>query len=193
MPRVPPKKLSHVVYRTHRYQAMVEWYQAVFGARVKSASPTVTFMTFDDEDHRLAIANLDALRPEHREPEQAGLVGLDHVAYTYERLADLFANYVYLRDLGITPYWCIHHGDTVSMYYADPDGNQMEFQVETFEAQRRTPPVATGVPRKNNPIGVEYDPEAWLRALEAGTPEDELLVRKTHEPVSPIRGAMARG
>ncbi len=29
-------------------------------------------------------------------------------------------------------YLCVHHGMTVSMFYADPDGNQMEFQVEFF-------------------------------------------------------------
>ena len=37
-----------------------------------------------------------------------------------------------LKDEGISPYWCIHHGITVSMYYGDPDGNQMEFQVDCF-------------------------------------------------------------
>ena len=30
-----------------------------------------------------------------------------------------------LKAKAIHPYWCVHHGITVSMYYADPDGNQM--------------------------------------------------------------------
>lgn len=191
--RVTPKKLSHVVYRTNRYEAMVAWYQDVFNARIKSSSPALTFMTFDDEDHRIAIAHVRALKPDNAALDGPGLVGLDHVAYTFASLADLFANYEYLKGKGILPYWCIHHGDTVSMYYADPDGNQMEFQVETFEAQRRAPVEQTTKPRRNNPIGVEYDPDAWLERLRAGAHEDEFLVRRVHEPISPIRGAFERG
>jgi hypothetical protein len=40
-----------------------------------------------------------------------------------------------------------------------------------------------------NPIGVEYDPEAWAERLRAGTPAAELMLRQVHEPVSPLRGS----
>ena len=108
-------------------------------------------------------------------------------------IADLFGNYEHLKAKGIAPYWCIHHGDTVSMYYADPDGNQMEFQVETFEAQRLAPPETNAKPRIKNPVGVEFDPDYWLARLRAGAPDTELLIRTVHEPVSPVRGAIERG
>jgi hypothetical protein len=137
--------------------------------------------------------NLQAMKPEHVERDRPGLVGVDHISYTLGSLADLFGNYEYLKTKGKTPYWCIHHGDTVSMYYADPDGNQMEFQVETFEAQRLAPPVPISTPRRNNPIGVEFDPEEWLQRIRSGVPECDFLVRKIHEPISPIRGAFERG
>ncbi len=193
MPLVAPKKMSHVVYRTNRYDEMITWYQVVFGARVKSRNPALAFLTFDDEDHRFAIANIQAMRPDQPALDRPGLVGVDHVSYTLESIADLFGNYEYLKAKGIAPYWCIHHGDTVSMYYADPDGNQMEFQVETFEAQRLAPPETNAKPRINNPVGVEFDPEYWLARLQAGAPDTELLIRTVHEPVSPIRGAFERG
>ena len=193
MLRVPPKMMSHVVYRTNRYDEMVAWYQEVFGARIKSRSPVVTFLTFDDEDHRFAIANIQAMKPEHTEVDRPGLVGVDHVSYTLGSIADLFGNYEYLKAKGIVPYWCIHHGDTVSMYYADPDGNQMEFQVETFEAQKLAPPDPNPKPRPNNPIGVEFDPDYCLERLKAGAPDTEFLIRRVHEPISPIRGALERG
>ena len=48
------------------------------------------------------------------------MIGVDHVAYTYASLNDLFENYAQLKEQGIKPYWWIHHGVTVSMYYADP-------------------------------------------------------------------------
>ena len=39
--------------------------------------------------------------------------------------------------------------------------------------------------------GVEYDPEEWLARLRAGAPASEFLLRRTDEPVSPIRGSFA--
>jgi catechol-2,3-dioxygenase len=105
----------------------------VFGAKVRYQNQALAFWTYDDEHHRFAFVNLSLFQPDGTEIDRHGLVGVDHVAYTYVSLNDLFANYAQLREKGIMPYWCVHHGITVSMYYADPDGNQMEFQVDCFE------------------------------------------------------------
>ena len=53
-----------------------------------------------------------------------GQPGMDHVAYGYRSLGELLDKYVELKAAGVLPYWSIHHGITVSLYYADPDGNQ---------------------------------------------------------------------
>ncbi len=65
---------------------------------------------------------------------------------------------------GIEPYWCVHHGLTVSMYYADPDGNQMEFQVDAFESMEEAGeyvymrgPEMAGVISKSPLKGVGWD------------------------------------
>ena len=71
-------------------------------------------------------------QPDGTETERRGAIGVDHVAYTYASVKDLLENYARLKEKGISPYWCIHHGITVSLYYADPDGNQMEFQVDSY-------------------------------------------------------------
>jgi catechol-2,3-dioxygenase len=192
MTRVRPGKLAHVLYRTRRFEEMLAWYRVVFDARVQQQSPALAFLTYDDEHHRFAFANLALLQPEGSETEKAGLIGVDHVAYSYASLHDLFENYVQLKSLGITPYWCIHHGVTVSMYYADPDGNQMEFQVEAFASMEEANAFMRGPVYAANPLGVEFDPEEWLARLAAGTPASDLLVRRVHEPMSPIRGTVER-
>ena len=46
------------------------------------------------------------------------------------------------------------------MYYADPDGNQMEFQVESFGSNEETNAFMAGPEFAVNPIGVEYNPVA---------------------------------
>src|SRR6478752_6117142 len=116
-----PVKFAHVVYQTRRYDEMIEWYQAVFEADVVHRDPALAFLTYDDEHHRFAFANLSLFQPDGTEIDRHGVVGVDHVAYTYASLNDLFETYAQLREKGITPYWCVHHGITISMYYADPD------------------------------------------------------------------------
>ena len=191
MMRICPQKFVHVVYRTRRFDEMLAWYQFVFDARVQYQNPALAFLTYDDEHHRFALVNLDVLQAEGSGTEKQGLIGIDHVAYTYASLEDLFENYEQLKVKGIKPYWCIHHGVTVSMYYADPDGNQMEFQVDAFDSAKEANDFMCGPVNASNPVGVEYDPEDWLDQMRSGKPAKDFLMRRVHEPQSPIRGALA--
>ena len=190
MPRIRPARFVHVVYRTRRFEQMVHWYEAVFDAKVQYRNPALAFLTYDGEHHRFAFANLAVLQPDGDESDRRGVIGVDHVAYTYASLNDLFDNYVQLREQGIVPYWCIHHGITVSMYYADPDGNQMEFQVDSYGSNDEANAFMHGPHFDENPIGVEYDPQDWLARLRAGAPPSEFLLRRIHQPVSPLRGPL---
>jgi catechol-2,3-dioxygenase len=186
-----PTKFAHVVYRTRRFEEMIDWYETVFGARVQHQNPALAFLTYDDEHHRFAFLNLAVVDPQGTpETDRRGRVGVDHVAYTNASLRELLENYAELKAKGVTPYWCIHHGLTASLYYADPDGNQMEFQVDAF-ADDGCNAFIRGEQMALNPVGVEFDPDDWLARLRAGEPESDLLVRKAHEPVSPIRGFAA--
>jgi len=98
-----PSKFAHVVYATHRYEEMIAWYAKVFEARVQHRDDRLAFLTYDDEHHRFAFANLSVLQPDAAETDRRGVVGVDHVAYTYASLNDLFANYAQLKEQGITP------------------------------------------------------------------------------------------
>src|SRR5271154_2127437 len=125
-----PVKFAHVVYMTRRYDEMIAWYRDVFEATVVHQSPAMAFLTYDDEHHRIAFANLDLLKPDAEGQGQRGDIGVNHVAYTYADIGDLLRTYARLKDAGIVPYWPVHHGPTLSLYYRDPDGNRMEFQVD---------------------------------------------------------------
>jgi len=190
--RVRPAKFVHVVYRTRRFEEMIAWYQTVFDAKVQYQNPALAFLTYDDEHHRFAFANLAVMQPDGPDRPRTDAVGVDHVAYTYASLEALLENYSQLKAAGIAPYWCVHHGITVSMYYADPDGNQMEFQVDAYDTADAANAFMHSARFGVNPIGVEYDPEAWLAEIRDGAPVSEFLTRETDLPVSPVRGAMLR-
>jgi len=191
MPITSPTKVAHVVYRTRRFDEMVRWYGTVFNARVQYSNPALAFLTFDDEHHRFAFANMAVFQPDGGAGEKQNSIGADHVGYTYPSLRALLENYEALREQGIRPYWCIHHGITASLYYADPDGNQMEFQVDCLESSHDASDFMAAM-FAQNPLGVEFDPADWLARLRSGTPETELLDRQKHEPISPIRGVFAQ-
>ncbi len=186
-------RIAHVVYRTYKFKEMLAWYQEMFQARVQHQNPVMAFLTYDDEHHRFGLIDLGAIQPNVDEPEHRGLVGVEHIAYTYTSLEHLFENYTHLKSRGILPYWCIHHGLTVSMYYADPDGNQHECQVDCFESTKESNAYITSPDFAVNPVGVEFDPEDWLSQVRAGASLTDFLVRRVHEPVSPIRGALSAG
>jgi catechol-2,3-dioxygenase len=133
VPRIRPEKFVHVVYRTRRFEQMLKWYQTVFDAKVQHYNPAIAFVTYDDEHHRIAFLNLELIQPDGIEKEKQGVIGVDHVAYTYGSLNLLLENYEQLKTADIKPYWMIHHGITVSTYYADPDGNQLKFRVDVYK------------------------------------------------------------
>ena len=191
MSRIRPSKFAHIVFRTRQFKEMLAWYQLVFDARIQHQNPVLAFLTYDDEHHRFAIVDLEVLQGGEDQPAARHLSGIDHFAYTYASLSDLLANYELLKENGVLPYWCVHHGVTVSMYYADPDGNQIEFQVDAFASSEELVEFIRGPRFAANPIGVEYDPEDWLVRIRDGAPESEFLERSSDEPISPIRGALA--
>ena len=167
-----PIKLAHFVLRTSRYEALVSWYRFVLGAEAAFENELLTFLSYDDEHHRLAILNV----PDLAEPPP-GITGVHHIAFTYGSLSDLLGHYARLRDHDIMPAYVINHGPTTSLYYADPDGNQLEFQVENFDSVAASTAFFHSDAFAENPIGVEFDPEEMLAQLRAGGSEAMLKRR----------------
>jgi catechol 2,3-dioxygenase-like lactoylglutathione lyase family enzyme len=176
---VSPAMFAHFVLRTSNLPAMRDWYITVLNARVVHQNDFICFLTYDEEHHRLALINVEGLR----QPAQDAW-GLNHVAYTYGSLRDLLSTYVRLRGQGITPFRPINHGPTVSMYYHDPDGNGVELQVDAYPTKAEAMAYFDSQAFRENPIGVLFDPDALVRAFEAGVPE-EVLVRRPEGQAAP--------
>ena len=172
-----PTKFAHVVYQTRRFDEMVDWYQKVFEANVVYQNPALAFLTYDDEHHRFAFLNMSAFKPDGADLQERPDTGVNHVAYTYANVGDLLDTYDRLKLAGITPYWPIHHGVTMSLYYQDPDGNRMEFQVDCCATVEEASAYMLSDAFAANPVGVEIDPDALLAQYRSGTPLAQLLVK----------------
>jgi hypothetical protein len=76
---------------------------------------------------------------------------------------------------GIQPAWPINHGLTTSLYYADPQGCRVEFQVENFDTPAKLRAFMESDVFAKNPIGVVFDPDKLVARYENGDPIEELL------------------
>lgn len=166
---IKPAKLAHFVIKTTKYETLIEWYKTVLGMEVAFGNASATFLTFDDEHHRMAILNVPALLPNLR-----GAAGVDHVAFTFASVDDLLKTYERLKEIGITPVWPVNHGATLSFYYKDPDHNMVELQVDVFASRAETDALLSDGRFAINPIGVDVDPEELLARWKAGAGHDEL-------------------
>lgn len=176
---VSPARLAHVVLRSSQFDALVAWYSTVLGASIAFSDGHLAFLSYDEEHHRIAVLNIPGLA---RQPE--GTAGMHHMAFTYGSLADLVATYERLDAAGIRPVCCLNHGPTTSLYYADPDGNQVELQIDNYDTVQEAGAFFHSPAFATNPIGVDFDPAELARRFHAG--EDEASIKR--RPDSGARG-----
>jgi catechol-2,3-dioxygenase len=164
--------ISHYALRAKKYPEVVAWYKEVFNARVQHENDFLAFMTFDEEHHRFVI--FDAPDTVDKVP---GAAGVEHVAFGVATHGDLVDTYERLKAAGIKPAATVNHRFTTSIYYHDPDGNEVEFSVDNFPTKSETSAFmftedmnAIGRP----PFGHEFDPEELVSLYRGGAPFERL-------------------
>jgi catechol-2,3-dioxygenase len=166
-------ELGHFGLRTADLPRAIDWYGRALGAQVRFRNEFAAFMSFDEEHHRFVLWD-DGETGE--KPENAR--GVDHIGMSCGRPTALADEYDRLKDLGILPTLCVNHHFTSSLYYRDPDGNELEitcdnmptkadcaaFMATAEMAEAMQPPL----------FGVEFDPEELSRLRKQGAPDVQL-------------------
>lgn len=166
-------QLAHFGLRTRNLPKAIEWYSRALGAQVRFRNELTAFMSFDDEHHRFVLWD-DGETGE--KPENAR--GVDHIGFSCGGPSELADEYERLKEFGITPAMSVNHHFTSSLYYHDPDGNEVEItcdnmptKVECSEfmatramAEAMQPPF----------FGSEFDPEELLRLRREGACDRQL-------------------
>ena len=167
------KYIAHYGLRTKNLPEMVDWYKKFLDLEVQHDMGFGSFMTFDGDHHRIVIFTTD-----DTEDKVANSAGVDHIGIGLPDFAALIDNYERLKAHGITPTLPVNHGFTTSLYYADPDGNEIELTVDNFrtkdecKAWMRTERMAALM---NPPtFGDVFDPEELARRFREGATHDEL-------------------
>ncbi len=121
---IRPKKIGHVVLKACDLKRAEQFYTEVLGFEVvtRLKRPRGVFFTLGEQHHDLAVLEV----PPEADPVKNKQVGLHHVALQVENFDELKESYQTLKahDVEITA--TIDHGITKSIYFLDPEGNQLE-------------------------------------------------------------------
>ena len=159
-------KFHHVNLKTTRLQEMIDFYRTLVGAEVIHQFEGGAWLSNDGANHRVALLAFPTFADD---PDKDTRTGMHHSAFEYGSFEELNSSYLRLKDEEITPALCLDHGMTLSYYYADPDGNHVELQVDCFgDWKKSTQWMRNSDEFKANPIGVFVDPDLIAADSAAG-------------------------
>jgi catechol 2,3-dioxygenase len=168
-------QFHHNNFFTTRLDEMKSWYATVLGMKTTFEFPLGAWMTNDRANHRLAITAIPGLS---EDPDKRNHARLHHQAFEFATFDDLNDTYVRLREEGIVPSSCLDHGMTFSYYYADPDFNFVELQVDNFgDWDQSKTWMAESSQFAENPIGAVVDPAKVAEARAAGASFEDIRRR----------------
>lgn len=170
---LPPIRLSEIVLRTSRYDEMRAWYQAVLGVAPYLENDRFCFRRLHtDYPYTQVLAIFH--RPEVGD-RPATANGLDHIQLRHGSLGELITRYERLRAVGITPGRSMNHGPGTSLYYADPDGNQVELSGPNFDSEAEYFAYFDSEAYRKNISGIAIDPDDFAARFRRGVPQAELV------------------
>ncbi len=125
---VKPKQLGHLVIRVRDLEESERFYSDILGLHVTNKRPgQMTFMSaVDNSSHELALVPVG---PDAPGPEE-NRVGLFHFAWEMESFDDLKELYARMKSNDVDVKSVGDHGISLGVYFADPDGNEIEAYYE---------------------------------------------------------------
>ena len=173
-------KISHLIFNTANYEAMKRWYLDVFEATigVETSDHSACFLQTDEHHHRIGMFNVaktdeSVAMTAPGSGDASALSRLNHLAFEYPTLAELFETYERLAGSSILPTVSMNHGPTMSVYYQDPDRNVVELFYDTRYTEDQLAEFYAGGDRYVL-SAIPFDPAEKLAELRGGKPVTEL-------------------
>ena len=126
---IHPDRIGHIVLKVRSLERSRPFYTEVLGLEVMKELPEVkmVFLASNRRDHHeIALAEVG----ESAGAPKPGDVGLAHCAFRLKSQEDLLAAYREFKQRGVPISFTVNHGVTRSIYFLDPDGNQLEVYVD---------------------------------------------------------------
>lgn len=122
---IHPERIAHIVLKVRDRERSKKFYTEILGMQVMKDVPEIkaVFLSFNGRDHHeIALFEIgpDAAAPKFNE------VGLFHFAFRLRSEEELQAAHRELKEKGVPVTFTVNHGVTKSVYFRDPDGNELE-------------------------------------------------------------------
>lgn len=118
-------RIGHVVLKVRDLERSRRFYSEVLGLDIMQEMPQMkmVFLASNRRDHHeIALAEVG---PNAGAPRDSD-TGLAHVAFRLKTEDELRAAYREFKERGVPVSFTVNHGVTKSVYFLDPDGNQLE-------------------------------------------------------------------
>jgi len=130
---INPDRIGHVVLKVRDLSRSRQFYSEVLGLEVMFEMQGMAFFASHRRDHHeIALMELGATA----EGPKGHQVGLSHVAFRLGNEAELIKAYRELKERQVPISFTVHHGITKSVYFLDPDGNQLEVYCDVPKEER---------------------------------------------------------
>jgi catechol 2,3-dioxygenase len=124
---MPIERVGHVVIKMRDLEAAKRFYRDILGMKITDEREGFgVFFRFHDYHHDIAVFQVaeDAALP------QKNQVGLAHIALVADSFATVKAMYQWLKEHNVPIVRTVDHGITKSVYFKDPEGNELEIYCE---------------------------------------------------------------
>ncbi len=189
-----PRRLGHVNLWVGSLEASQHFYNQVCGLHLDFWEPDLkaAFMGTGHTHHDVAIMEKTDGQARYGRngflqlPAGIGYTaGLNHIAWEIETESELVANFEKLHKAGIKTSETVDHQIARSVYMSDPDGNGLEYTIDSVPDWRRVVSGAVDL------ITEGWDVAASSRSTQCLTNTTPLLLQVETAPVHPVRLAHA--
>ena len=121
-------RIGHIVLNVKTLDRAARFYIDVLGFEeaYRLERPRSVFLTLGTQHHDIALFELEPGAPDLRDNQ----VGLHHLALDVGSVNALKQAHSELEQHGLAILRAVDHGTTHSVYFRDPDGNQLELYCE---------------------------------------------------------------
>ncbi|WJR33042.1 VOC family protein [Mycobacteroides immunogenum] len=117
------ERVAHVVIKVRSLEKSLDFYTRILGLKVMGTiDPAVVFLSTGRDHHELGIAQLGDEAPDGKFYQ----IGMEHFAFKLRNEDDLIEAYETLLHEKVQIAYTVNHGVTKSIYFYDPDGNELE-------------------------------------------------------------------
>ena len=127
---MPIERVGHVVIKMRDLDEAKRFYRDILGMKITDEREGFgVFFRFQDYHHDIAVFKVD----EDATLPQQNQVGLAHVAMVADSFDTVKEMYQRLKEHDVPIVRTVDHGITQSVYFKDPDGNELEIYCEVPE------------------------------------------------------------